>query len=122
MGFQSYIFWRLISQMHVLEAGMPHVVFETLFYKEKLQVLSSHHAGGGVYGKTVSQTLLPSSMWFSSHLPRVSFSLNQPLGFYEKTVPYRLSVSRGGREFRISLHYHLKLCLKLPRDGTCNHT
>lgn len=74
--------------MHVLEAGMPHVGFETLFYKEKLQVLSCHHAGGEVYGKTVSQPLLPSAMWFSSHLPRVSFSLNQPLGFYKKTVPH----------------------------------
>lgn len=51
--------------------------FKPLLLREKLKVLSSlltvgHHCvGGGVYGETMSQPLLPASVWVFSHLPDV---------------------------------------------------
>lgn len=60
--------------------------------REKLQVLSflpvvGHHARSGVYGKIMSQLLLPTLMWFLSHFLKCSSRSNSSQVFL-CIVPY----------------------------------
>lgn len=63
----------MVSQVYVPKIGMLNVESEPLTSRE--EVLHSkfppdygRHAKGGIYGKILSQPLLPTSMWFPSHL------------------------------------------------------
>lgn len=73
------------SKSNVLEAcisgtspksWVPKVGTNSLFLREKLQVLSSllivgHHGSGEIYDKIESQPFPPTLMWFPSCLPDV---------------------------------------------------
>ena len=54
-----------------------------------LLLFVGYHSGGGVYDEIMSQTFLPDSVLFSSHLPDVKKSLHSFLGFFsEEIVPH----------------------------------
>lgn len=88
--------------------------------KEKLWVLSSFPVVGcgaedRFYGEIVSPSLSPTSMW-SSHLPDVSLSLSQTLGFYRGNCSIcssgLIEFMKGG-EFMIFLQCYLEPELNL---------
>lgn len=63
----------------------------------KLRAVSSfpvvgHHARGGVHGQTVSQPLLPASVWVFSHLPVRGVTQIVLGSFPEEIVPYAAQV------------------------------
>lgn len=117
-GFQSQMFWGLISQVLALKAGLLHVEYKTLLLRG-LRVLSSlptvgHNTRAGVYGETVSQPFLPALVCSPSCLPNVKRSMNQFLVFFRENCS---TCSCGRRWFRISLCCHLEL--EPPRNEMC---
>lgn len=86
-GFHSKLFWVFIFQGEVLKVEVPSMGFEPFSpQREALGFEFSpsvgHHTRGGVYGKIVSHTLLPTLMWFSFHVPNVWSLLSKSLGFF----------------------------------------
>lgn len=76
-----------------------------------------NHPEGGVYGKTMSQPLLSTSMWPFSHLPMWRSCLATFLVFLRRncsTCGYRFRVIVGGGEFRNFLLCHLGPLSALP--------
>lgn len=64
----------LISQVQVLKVEVLDMRFEPFTPQGEAQVLSflfivDHQAMGRVYSEIVSQSLLPTSVWFSTLLP-----------------------------------------------------
>lgn len=117
VGFQSYIFCGLVSQVYVLKVEMPYVVLKPFAPQgEALEFefppsSRSLCQGWGLWQDYVPA--FPTSLWVSSQLPNVQLSLSQPLGFFKEAIncsicSYRLSVSVGGGEFRVFLSCHLE--------------
>ena len=73
IGFQTEMFWGLISHMLVWRVRVPDVE-RTLCFSERrsgfvgLLLIAGCCAECGDYGKTASRSLLPTSAWLFSHL------------------------------------------------------
>lgn len=87
VGFQSYMFEGLTSQMQVLMLEVLDVGFRSYAPQSEALTLSfllimGCHTRGGIYGKTMFQPLPPSSTWACSHSRNAEKSLSQFLGLF----------------------------------------
>lgn len=94
IGFQSQMFWELISQVLVLRVGVLSVGYK--FFAPPAGTSGfqfpadlSHCTGGGVFGEILSQPFLLLRAVSLSFFQRARFALPVfSLLFPEKTVPY----------------------------------
>lgn len=88
-GFQSQMFWGLISQVPVLKIGVPVVGYKPFTAQREAQGFEFPPGFGflclcGVHGETVDWPSLPTLMCFPSHLPNGKRPLCQFLGFCQR--------------------------------------
>lgn len=118
-SFQAILFREPIVQVAALEVGVlytacgsnPSVLRESPGDADSLLTVW-HHVGDGVDGKSVSQPLLPISMWVFSKFPNIKVT-QQFLFLSEGSAPYVTHMSMGEMKF-ISF-----LCCHLGPDYTC---
>ena len=68
IGFQHSVFWGLVSQGKVIEAGVPNVEDKTFASQGKapgfeFPPVAGAHARGGVNGQIVFRPHIPASVW-----------------------------------------------------------
>lgn len=76
--------------MQVLKVDVPvwgsnPSLLREMFWVLSFLLLVGHHVGSGVYGEIVSQSLLPTSVWLSSHLPS-NLAISQPAFSFEEEI------------------------------------
>lgn len=117
IGFQSQMFWGSTPQVGPLKFEVKMCRSNSLLLREKLGFGDSllniwPCTKGGIYGKNISQSFLPVSIWVLSHSPNVQESLSCfwiSLRGNCATCSYTFGVSMGRGKFRSFLCHHLGL-------------